>query len=109
MPDRGPLLVLRAVETSAVAGGTLVVAVFSPLLCCHPYLLRSSVGLGLRLVNVEDLRCEEKCVLPKGLASKTVLSNIVGLAALGKTAESLLAQGCSNIPPAFKLLNLGAT
>ena len=52
MPARGPSLVLRAVETSAVAGGTLVAAVFSPLLCRHPYLLRSSVGLCGSLVKV---------------------------------------------------------
>ena len=60
MPAQGPSFVLRAVETTAVAGGTLVAAIFFPLLCRNPYLLRSSVGLGLRLVNVEDLRWEEK-------------------------------------------------
>ena len=52
MSARGPSLVLRAVETSAVAGGTVVATVFSPLLCRHPYLLRSSVGLCGSLVKV---------------------------------------------------------
>ena len=54
MPARSPSLVLRAVETTAVAEGTLVAAVFPPLLRRHLYLLRSSIGLGLRLVNLES-------------------------------------------------------
>ena len=67
MPVRGPSLVLRAVKTTAVAEGTLVAAVFSPLLCRHPYLLRSSVGVGLRLVNVEDLRWEQQGCAAEGV------------------------------------------
>ena len=52
MPARSPSLVLRTVKTTAVAEGTLVAAVFFLLLCRHPYLLRSSVGLCGSLVEV---------------------------------------------------------
>ena len=52
MPARSPSLVLRALKTTTVAEGTLVAAVFFLLLCRHPYLLRSSVGLCGSLVEV---------------------------------------------------------
>ena len=89
MPARGPSLVLTAVEATAVAGGTLVAAVFFTLLCRNPYVLRSSVGLGLRLVKLESCCGEEGkpdqrlLVFPKSLA----------LRSREMAAESLLAQG----------------
>jgi len=78
MPARSPSLVLRAVKTTAVADSTLVAAIFFPLACRHLYLLRSSGGLGLRLVKVEGCGGESR---PREMA-----------------AESLLAQGCNIVP-----------
>ena len=101
MSARGPSLVLWAVETTAVARSTFVAALFFPLLCRHPYLLRSSVGLGLRLVNVENLRWEEKGCAAEGVGQHGSFPKYCRLCGLEiMAAESLLTQGCS-IPPSF--------
>jgi len=54
LPARSPLLVLRVARPTVVAEGTLVTAIFSLYYSLHPYLLRSSVGLCLKLVNVDE-------------------------------------------------------
>ena len=70
MPARIPSLVLRVVKTTEVAEGTLMAAVFFPLLCRHPYLLRSSVGLVLRPVKVETWSGQSQVVLLRGYADQ---------------------------------------